>query len=86
MLLAGPLADRVFEPAMTASGGSLATVFGPFMGTEAGSGMAVMFVITGFLAALTGLVGYSVRAIRNAEDILPDNDALTATVENTPTK
>ena len=84
MLLAGPLADRVFEPAMV-SNGSLATVFGPFIGTEAGSGMAVMFVITGVLAALTGLAGYSIHAIRNAEDILPDHDALTTTAEKTPT-
>jgi hypothetical protein len=36
--------------------------------------MALMFVITGVVAALTGLGGYLVPAIRYAEDILPDHD------------
>jgi MFS family permease len=74
MLLAGPLADGVFEPAMS-SNGSLAPFFGSFVGTEAGSGMALMFIIAGLLAALTGLSGYFVKVIRNAETILPDHDA-----------
>lgn len=74
MLIAGPLADRVFEPALSPTG-SLAPVFGTFVGVGPGSGMGLMFVITGILAALTGLVGYSFPVIRNAEDILPDHDA-----------
>ena len=73
MLIAGPLADRVFEPAMVSSGG-LSTVFGPFVGYGAGSGMALMFVFSGVLSGLVGLVGYSVRVVRDAEDILPDHD------------
>jgi len=74
MLIAGPLADRVFEPAMSPAG-SLAPFFGTFVGSGPGSGMALMFVITGVLAALTGLAGYFVPVVRNAENILPDHDA-----------
>jgi len=74
MLIAGPLADRVFEPALSPTG-SLAPAFGTFVGVGPGSGMGLMFVIAGILAALTGLVGYSFPVIRNAEDILPDHDA-----------
>jgi len=77
MLLAGPLADRVFEPAM-ASTGSLAPAFGALVGNGPGSGMALMFIISGILASITGLVGYSVYVIRNAEDILPDHDVVVA--------
>jgi len=84
MLIAGPLADRIFEPAM-ASNGSLAPAFGLFVGVGPGSGMALMFVISGILGALTGLVGYSIRIIRNAEDILPDHDVQIARLQEKST-
>ena len=76
-LLAGPLADQVLEPAM-AEGGSLAPVFSWLVGTGTGAGMALLFVFTGLLAALTGLSGYLFPVVRNAEDILPDHDAVVA--------
>jgi MFS family permease len=75
MLLAGPLADYVFEPAMSA-GGTLAPIFGGFLGTGPGAGMALMFIISGTLGILVGMGGYSVPIIRNVEDILPDHDAI----------
>ena len=71
MLLAGPLADRVFEPAMM-PGGSLAVTFGGLVGTGPGTGMSLMFVIAGALGVLIGLGGYAFRVVRNIEDILPD--------------
>jgi DHA3 family macrolide efflux protein-like MFS transporter len=77
MLLAGPLADRFFEPAMMPSG-SLAATFGGLVGTGPGAGMSVMFVISGILGAFVGLAGYLVPVVRNAEDILPDHEAKAA--------
>jgi DHA3 family macrolide efflux protein-like MFS transporter len=74
MLLAGPMADHLFEPAMAASG-PLTDIFGGLVGTGPGAGMALMFVITGILGMLVGLGGYTFRAVRNAEDILRDHDA-----------
>ena len=74
MMLTGPLADWVFEPAMK-EGGSLTTAFGWLIGTGPGAGMALMFVITGILGVLVGLAAYMVPVIRNAEDILPDYGA-----------
>jgi DHA3 family macrolide efflux protein-like MFS transporter len=74
MLLAGPMADYLFEPGM-AVGGPLTDIFGGVVGAGPGAGMALMFVITGILGILVGLGGYAFRAIRNAEDILPDHDA-----------
>jgi hypothetical protein len=38
--------------------------------------MALIFVFCGLGAALVGLTGYTVRAVRDAEEILPDYDAL----------
>jgi hypothetical protein len=74
MLMAGPLADTVFEPGMKTNG-SLSPVFGWLIGTGPGAGMALMFLITGIVGAFVGLAAYSVRAVRNAGDILPDHGA-----------
>lgn len=75
MGLAGPLADRVFEPGMQA-GGSLTGTFGGLVGVGPGSGMALMLVIFGILGACAGLAAYGVRAVRHAETLLPDHDAV----------
>lgn len=72
-LLAGPLADQVFEPAMQ-PGGALAGLFGGLVGTGPGTGMALMLVITGILSIAVGLLGYLNPWVRNAEDLLPDHD------------
>jgi DHA3 family macrolide efflux protein-like MFS transporter len=74
-LIAGPLADRAFEPAMQQSG-SLAGAFGWLVGTGDGAGMALILVFCGLAIVLVTVVGYAVRAVRNAEDILPDYDAI----------
>ena len=74
MLLAGPLADQVFEPAML-SGGALSPIFGPLFGTGTGSGIRLIFVITGLLSMIVGGMGYIFPAVRNIETILPDFDA-----------
>jgi MFS family permease len=74
MLIAGPLADRVFEPAMMPSGG-LAATFGGLTYVGPGAGIALLFVITGILCVLIGVFAYLVPAVRNVEDTLPDHDA-----------
>ena len=74
VLFAGPLADRLFEPAM-AVGGALVPVFGPLVGTGPGAGMALMFVGTATLGSLTSLLAYLFPAIRHVERDLPDFDS-----------
>ncbi len=73
-LVAGPLADFVLEPRMRV-GGELTATFGWLVGEGPGAGMALMFVFCGALAALVGLSGYLVPAIRDVETILPDHAA-----------
>ncbi|ARV60178.1 MFS transporter [Nostocales cyanobacterium HT-58-2] len=73
-LLAGPLADYVFEPAMM-PGGSLAPLLGRIFGTGKGAGMALLYVISALGLLLVGLSGYAFRTLRDVEMILPDHDA-----------
>jgi len=81
-LMAGPLADRVFEPAMQ-SGGVLASILGPIFGTQTGSGIALLYVLTAIWIVLIGISGYAFPTLRNAEDILLDHD-LTPNQTNLP--
>ena len=74
-LIAGPLADQVFEPAMQ-EGGKLADTFGWLVGTGHGAGMSLILVFCGIGVALVAIAGYATRVVRNAEDILPDFDAI----------
>jgi len=77
MGIAGPLADRVFEPGIR-EGGSLSGAFGWLVGTGPGSGIALMLVLCGILGTAVGLSAYGVRAVRDAEALLPDHDAAPA--------
>ena len=75
MLLAGPLADQIFEPAMM-PGGKLTASFGWLVGVGPGAGMALMIISAGLLCGILPLLGYARRAVRNVESILPDCDAV----------
>jgi len=77
LLIAGPLADRVFEPGMQ-SGGVLNNVFGWLVGSEPGAGMALQFALSGMCALIIGLGSYMFRTITKVEDLLPDHDSETA--------
>lgn len=73
MLLAGPLADKVFEPAMQ-NGTWLAAAFGGLFGTHAGSGMSMIIAICGFLIVLVGIGGSTLHPVREVESLIPDHD------------
>lgn len=74
-LIAGTLADYVLEPAMRVQGG-LASTFGWLVPPGPGAGMGLLIFFGGLGGILAGLAGYFVYGIRNAEDILPDHDAI----------
>ncbi len=74
MLLAGFLADVVFEPAMR-TGGPLTEPFGWLVGTGPGAGMALIFIIAGTIGVILSLGVYAIRTVRDVETILPDHDA-----------
>jgi len=74
IVLAGPLAERLFEPAME-PGGSLAASIGTLIGTGAGRGIGLMYVIAGI--ALIGLAvgSFAIRPIWRLEDALADQES-----------
>ncbi|HSL31685.1 MAG TPA: MFS transporter, partial [Anaerolineales bacterium] len=74
-IIAGTLADFVLEPAARAGRG-LPAAFSWLVGTGPGSGMGLLIVLCGFVAALVGLVGYFIPAVYHAETLLPDHDTL----------
>ncbi|GAP61841.1 MFS transporter, DHA3 family, macrolide efflux protein [Ardenticatena maritima] len=81
MLLAGPLADNIFEPALRSGDTWLGRLFAPMVGTGPGAGMAAILVLSGVLGALAGVVGYLIPAIRDVEHLLPDHETQTIRAE-----
>jgi MFS transporter, DHA3 family, macrolide efflux protein len=74
-LIAGILADYILEPAMSTPGG-LPLSLGGLIPPGPGAGMGLLIFLGSLGGILAGLTGYFVTPIRNAEDILPDHDAL----------
>jgi DHA3 family macrolide efflux protein-like MFS transporter len=71
-LVAGPLADRVFEPARRAPVWRLVAWL---VGAGQGAGIGLMFAIAGTLALFFSLAVYGVPAIRRMETAIPDHGA-----------
>ncbi|MEJ2209345.1 MAG: MFS transporter, partial [Anaerolineae bacterium] len=70
-LLAGPLADRVFNPLLTADS-PLAGGIGQLLGTGPGRGIGLIFVLMGAVKVAVTLIGRASPRIRYVEDELPD--------------
>jgi hypothetical protein len=68
-LVAGPLADRLFEPAVSRSGWGIVA---PLVGSRAGSGMGLIMLLCGGLVAVVSVIAYAVPAFRHMEVTLPD--------------
>jgi MFS transporter, DHA3 family, macrolide efflux protein len=73
ILIAGPLADFVMEPAMQ-EGGALAGTFGWLVGTGDGAGMGLLILISGLFVTSVGFGAYFFPVVRNAESLLPDHE------------
>lgn len=71
ILVAGPLASRIFGP-MLEEEGILAGSIGALIGTGPGRGMAFMFIILGLIVLGIVLISWLSRSIRLLEDQLPD--------------
>ncbi len=70
-LLAGPLADQVFNP-LLANHGALAGSVGRLIGVGPGRGIGLIFILMGLLALLTTLLGSLAPRLRAVERDLPD--------------
>lgn len=70
-LVAGPLADRVFEP-MLAPGGALAGTVGAVIGVGEGRGIGFLFMVQGALVIAGLAAAFANPRLRGVEDELPD--------------
>ncbi len=71
-LLAGPLADNVFEPLMRAGGALYHSPVAALIGNGAGRGMGLMFVLAGLILLSATLGVWSNPRTRRVEEELPD--------------
>ncbi len=69
--VAGPLADKVFEP-MMAKGGLLAGPLGPLIGFGPGRGIGLMYLLLGITMALGAFLLGRNRSLRSLEADIPD--------------
>jgi len=76
-LLAAPLVDYIFKPAMMA-GGSLAPWLGPIFGVGAGRGVGVLISLVGLLSLAVPVIAWLIPAIRRVELDLPDHELAAA--------
>ena len=70
-LLAGPLADKIFEP-LFAPQGALSGNLGEIIGTGPGRGIACLFLLMGLLKILVSLGAWLYPRVRRVEKELPD--------------
>ena len=70
-LVAGPLADSIFEPLMSVHG-PLANNIGRIIGTGPGRGAGLLLVCMGLLLMLASVISYLYPRLRLLEDELPD--------------
>ena len=77
ILLSGVLASNLFEPLMAADG-ALASNMGSLIGTGTGRGIALMFILVGFIQLLIVLGSSLISKVRLLEDQLPDAEITAA--------
>lgn len=70
-LIAGPLAEKVFQP-LLAPGGALAASLGTMLGTGPTRGIGLLFITMAALFALVALFAFSFPRLRRLEDEVPD--------------
>ena len=72
MLLAVPLAERIFEPLMQPDGALATGLAGTLLGVGSGRGMGLLFFLTGVFVCVAATVCALLPATRQLEDRLPD--------------
>ncbi|MBC6430912.1 MFS transporter [Nostoc sp. HG1] len=73
-LIAGPLADRIFEPAMKSENLST-SILARIFGTGTGAGMSIIYVLCALCMLIVGVCGYQFRILHNLEQSMPDGDS-----------
>ena len=69
LIAIGPLADKVFEPAVGQAGWSLVA---PLVGAEKGAGMGLLILLAGTIITVSCVLFYAWPAVRRMEAEIPD--------------
>ena len=72
IILAGPLAERVFEPLFALDGPLTGSTLGQIIGTGPGRGVGFMFVMMGTVYALAAIAIFAHPRVRRVDLELPD--------------
>jgi DHA3 family macrolide efflux protein-like MFS transporter len=72
ILVAGPLAEKVFQPLVSKDGALASTTLGQLIGIGPGRGTGLLFVVMGLLSVLVTVAAYLYPRLRLVEDELPD--------------
>ena len=70
-LVAGPLADKVFEPLLM-TGGLLSDTIGAIIGVGQGRGIGLLFILLGALIVVATAIAYQDPRLRLVEEKIPD--------------
>jgi MFS family permease len=71
-LVAGPLADNIFEPLMQEGGALSSTFVAGLVGVGAGRGIALIFIVSALSLWLSSGYAFANPRIRNLEEEIPD--------------
>lgn len=71
-IVAGPLADQLFEPWLMEGGALANTAVAQLVGTGPGRGMGLMLTFSGLMLLVAAAIAYASPRLRNLEDELPD--------------
>jgi MFS family permease len=71
-LVAGPLADNVFEPLLEEGGALSGSFVAGLVGVGAGRGIALIFIVSAISLWITSVYAFTNPRIRNLEEEIPD--------------
>lgn len=74
LLIAGPLADNIFEPAFQNPSNTLTEFFSTWYLPGPGAGMGFLISIASIMIVFVGIYGFFSKKVRDVETIIPDFD------------
>jgi hypothetical protein len=72
LLIAGPLADKLFEPAMLSPNQEITIFLSNWFKPGPGAGMGLLITIASLMIIFVGFYGFLSPSVRNVETIIPD--------------
>lgn len=75
LLIAGPLADKIFEPAFLTPKNEVTVFLSQWFKPGPGGGMGLLLSMAALMIVVVGIYGFFSAEVRNVETIIPDFDS-----------